>query len=105
MFAGSRTRISGASARPLTAHPTALRPRVLSRLVYVRRFLESNIWRLESSAAGSPSSAPPDVATSSTRVDDYPLFSPDGHRIAFASARSRNMEIWTSDLDGSNGVQ
>jgi Tol biopolymer transport system component len=39
-------------------------------------------------------------------VPDFaPQFSPDGTRLAFVSARSGNMEIWTSDTRGSNLFQ
>lgn len=34
--------------------------------------------------------------------DRYPRWSPDGKRIAFASDRSGNYEIWTLDLEGTN---
>jgi Tol biopolymer transport system component len=76
-----------------------------SRLVYVRSFTDFNIWRVATSAPGAPSSLPPAVAISSTRSDGMPQFSPDGRRVAFASDRSGNWEIWLSDPDGSNAVQ
>ena len=34
--------------------------------------------------------------------DRYPRWSPDGRRIAFASDRSGNYEIWSLDLEGTN---
>ena len=42
---------------------------------------------------------------SSTMMDYYPQYSPDGSRIAFASDRSGATEIWTANGDGSNQVQ
>src|SRR5438046_1574373 len=47
----------------------------------------------------------PVVAISSARVDSTPQFSPDGRRVAFTSNRSGALEIWVSDVDGSNAVQ
>ncbi|HET9512683.1 MAG TPA: protein kinase [Gemmatimonadales bacterium] len=75
------------------------------RLVYVRNFLDANIWRVETSAPGAPAATPPAVAISSTRLDDMPQFSPEGRRVAFTSDRSGNWEIWQADPDGSNAVQ
>jgi Tol biopolymer transport system component len=77
----------------------------LPRLVYVRSFADKNIWRLETSGPGTPSSSPPSVVISSTRADIHPAFSPDGRRVAFAGTRSGDWEIWVSDPDGSNAVQ
>ena len=76
-----------------------------SRLVYLRSFSDSNIWRIETSGPGAPSSSPPAVAISSTRWDQNPQLSPDGRRVAFMSTRVGETEIWLSDLDGANAVQ
>jgi Tol biopolymer transport system component len=76
-----------------------------TRLVYVRSLIDLNIWRVETSASGVPASSPATVSISSTRTDFTPAFSPDGRHIAFTSDRSGNMEIWVSDLDGTNAVQ
>jgi Tol biopolymer transport system component len=75
------------------------------RLLYVRSFNDTNIWRIDTSALGAPSSSPLAVAVSSTRSDQNPQISPDGRRVTFASNRSGETEIWLSDLDGSNAVQ
>lgn len=42
---------------------------------------------------------------SSTYLDIYPKYSPDGNRIAFSSSRSGCREIWVCDSDGSSPVQ
>ena len=34
-----------------------------------------------------------------------PQLSPDGRRVAFTSDRSGELEIWVTDLDGSNPIQ
>jgi eukaryotic-like serine/threonine-protein kinase len=89
----------------------AISPRA-HRLAYVNEFLQTSIWRMEAPAnagsgnANSPrplSKAAPFI--SSTRNDDAPQFSSDGKRIAFQSTRSGHEEIWTSDGEGTNGVQ
>jgi Tol biopolymer transport system component len=74
-------------------------------LVYVRSFVDTNIWRIETSAPGAPSSSPPVMAISSTKHEYHGEFSPDGRRVAFTSTRSGESEVWISDPDGSNAVQ
>ncbi len=87
---------------PVVSRPLPGRP---SRLVYVRSFTDSNVWRLETSAPGGTASSPPAVFISSTRHDGSAEFSPDGRRVAFASLRSGDWEIWVADSDGSNAIQ
>ncbi len=87
---------------PVVSRP---RPGLPSRLVYVRSFQDSNIWRVETSAPGATASAPPVVSISSTRSESTPHLSPDGRRVAFPSNRSGEWEIWLADPDGSNAVQ
>jgi serine/threonine protein kinase len=87
---------------PAVSRPELGRP---LRLVYVHSYADSNIWRVETSAAGMTASAPPAIAISSTRVDSTPELSPDGARVAFTSSRSGALEIWLADADGSNAVQ
>ena len=61
-----------------------------------RKRFRTNLWRAASSGSGSP-----ERVISSTREEtlaDYP----DGARIAFASNRSGNWEIWMADADGAN---
>jgi len=76
-----------------------------ARLIYVRSFVDSNIWRVQTSAPGALASSEPAVAISSTRGDNIPQFSPDGRRVAFTSSRSGDLEIWLADADGANAVQ
>jgi serine/threonine protein kinase/Tol biopolymer transport system component len=76
-----------------------------AKLVYVRSFADTNIWRIDTPRVGAPSLSVPAIAISSTRQDGNPQLSPDGRRVAFASNRSGDVEIWVADLDGSNAFQ
>jgi Tol biopolymer transport system component len=78
------------------------------RLAYTHKLFHASIGRIAASGVGTNmprgvGSARPLI--SSTRDDIEPQFSPDGRRIAFASARSGNPEIWVCNSDGSNAVQ
>ena len=75
------------------------------RLLYIRLYADSNVWRVDTAAAGAPASSPPRVAISSTRPDLQPALSPDGKRLAFFSGRSGEFELWVAEPDGSNAVQ
>ena len=76
-----------------------------ARLSYVHNSSDSNIYRLEVSTPGAPALSRPVVAIASTKLDIHCRFSPDGRRVAFASTRSGEWEIWVSDPDGSNAIQ
>jgi Tol biopolymer transport system component len=81
------------------------------RLAYMRRFYDTNIWRvkvpgLHNTTRASSIGAVPFIF--STREDAVPQFSPDGNRIVFVSARSSrpdNYEIFVCASDGSNVLQ
>ena len=75
------------------------------RLVYVRSFADTNVWRVDVAAAGGSASAPPLRAVASTRVDTTADVSPDGLQLAFMSGRSGDFEIWTSAPDGANALK
>jgi serine/threonine protein kinase len=87
---------------PVVSRPQPGRP---PRLVYVRSFADYNIWRIETSGPGAPTSSPPVASISSTRVDWIAQLSPDGRRVAFCSNRSGELEIWLADPDGASAVQ
>jgi Tol biopolymer transport system component len=87
---------------PVVSRPQPGKP---ARLVYVRSSTDYNIWRVETSAVGAPTSSPPVVAIASTRTDLQPLFSPDGSRVVFGANRSESYEIWVSDPNGMNAVK
>jgi serine/threonine protein kinase/Tol biopolymer transport system component len=89
------------------AAPVVSRPRAdgTVRLVYARSFFDDNIWRVDTPAAGAAATGPPVLAIASTRYDIHSQVSPDGRRVAFASTRSGEWQIWTADPDGGNAVQ
>ncbi|MEP6539423.1 MAG: protein kinase [Bryobacteraceae bacterium] len=76
------------------------------RLAFTTAQKDADIQRLEltDSAVAPHASKPPVTAISSTRIDHTPWYSPDGSRVAFASDRSGNHEIWVCDRDGSNAM-
>jgi serine/threonine protein kinase/WD40 repeat protein len=84
---------------PAISRPAPGKP---SRLVYVLRSADQNLWRIDLPALGTPSRSAPVLFPSSTRTDYNAQFSPDGKRLAFQSDRSGQMEIWVSDADGAN---
>jgi Tol biopolymer transport system component len=58
------------------------------------------IWAIDSDGAG-----PPIRLTNSPGMDGLPVYSPDGTKIAFVSARSGVPQVWAMDADGGNPVQ
>lgn len=78
-----------------------------TRLVYVRRTVDFNLWRVDlpSFAAATVSAPVLSTSLSSTMIENSPQFSPDGRRVAFQSNRSGTMEIWVADADGANAMR
>jgi serine/threonine protein kinase len=72
-----------------------------NRLVFSRLFADTNIWQLDVSGPGGRAGTPRQVVAS-TRMDQWPAFSPDGGRIAFESSRSGGYGVWLANADGSN---
>ena len=73
-------------------------------LAYLYQKLDDNIWRAPGPNAANRDS-PPTQLIASTRREGSPRYSPDGKRIAFASDRSGNVEIWTCDAEGGSPAQ
>lgn len=69
------------------------------RLVYESNVIDVNIWRWDA-ATGRTSKV-----AGSTWWEDFPAASPDGKRLAFASDRTGDNEIWTANADGSDPQQ
>ena len=87
-----RLEVAGTQASFPSASPTA------SRLVFSRSLVDYDIWRYHMNGGMEPL-----IVSSAT--DFNPQFSPDGTRIAFASDRSGQGEIWIAQADGSKPVQ
>jgi Tol biopolymer transport system component/DNA-binding winged helix-turn-helix (wHTH) protein len=80
------------------------------RLAYSNGSSHFSIWHMPAPGGpnardGSSTGSFNRAFISSTRNDISPQFSPDGKRIAFASQRSGNWEIWVCNSDGSSPVQ
>jgi Tol biopolymer transport system component/predicted Ser/Thr protein kinase len=72
-----------------------------SRMIYVRRAIDLNIWGLALSGRGGGTARPVPVLAS-TQIEFEPRYSPDGKRLTFWSNRTGEPEIWVSGSDGSN---
>jgi Tol biopolymer transport system component len=76
-----------------------------SRLAFTRWApFTGDIWRLPGPKSPEPSQ-PPTPLIASTRLDFHESISPDARKIAFASDRSGQTNIWVTDRDGSNPIQ
>jgi len=74
-----------------------------NRLVCEHVLMDRDIWRMKLDASGGPV-GPPTRLIASSFPDGAPGYSPDGNRIAFASARSGHQELWVCSNDGSDPV-
>jgi Tol biopolymer transport system component len=66
------------------------------KLAFTTRSLDSNIWEVERLAGGKTRAR---RLVASTRIDFNGRYSPDGKRIAFASNRSGEMEMWVANTE------
>lgn len=73
-------------------------------LIFVRDLWDTNLWRAPVRDTSGKSSLPVKVVAS-TREESSVDVSPDGSRIAFASARTGGFELWVSDVDGGRAQQ
>jgi eukaryotic-like serine/threonine-protein kinase len=104
--------VSGGEPQPLAVGQNAQALSVARhghRLVYQQSFDDPNIWRIAGPGpAWQPMSKKVSVPTKfieSTKTERDPQFSPDGKKVAFASNRSGNAEVWVCDSNGSNSAQ
>ncbi len=86
----------------VVSRPQSGRP---ARLVYVRSYVDTNIWRVTTSGPGGPALSSPGSAISSTQRDMLGALSPDGQRVAFSSTRTGDWEVWVAEPDGANAVR
>jgi Tol biopolymer transport system component len=77
--------------------------RVGHRMVFNAPTWDSNIWRVELDQQKQV--APPASFIASSKADTNPQYSPDGQKVAFASDRGGNFEIWICNADGLKEVQ
>ena len=106
-FALWRVPVTGGAPVRLEFGEHGIRPsasRAGGRLAYVRQELRWDIWRAGGPAAPEDDRVPTRLI-SSTAVDYFPSYSPDGREIAFASYRSGAQEIWVREANGTNPRQ
>jgi eukaryotic-like serine/threonine-protein kinase len=85
------------------AAQAAISPKA-NRLIYSKETRELDVYRVDLDQIGSSATAATPVATS-TLLDRYPVVSPDGKKVAFASLRSGGWEVWVADISGGPPVQ
>ena len=95
----SRLPVGGASA----TFPAVSRKG--NRLAYTQGDVHPNLWVMDMSGSPPKSSGPPRPFVSSSAYNNAPRFSPDGEKLAFASLRSGDMEIWTCDAANCSNPQ
>ncbi len=106
-FALWRVSVSGGDPVRLGFGEHGMRPttsRTNGHLAYVRQELRWNIWRAGGPSAPATDRAPRPLISSSS-IDYFPRYSPDGQEIAFVSGRSGAQEVWICKADGSRPLQ
>ncbi len=68
-----------------------------NRLSYTQGDIHPNLWVIPISGGAATRNSEAKAFFSSATYNNAPQFSPDGKKIAFASRRSGDMEIWTCD--------
>jgi Tol biopolymer transport system component len=76
-----------------------------ARLVYVRSYTDTNVWRVEAPGVGRPAHSAPELAISSSKIEYHAQLSPDGMKVVFVSERSGSAELWVANPDGGNALQ
>jgi Tol biopolymer transport system component len=97
----------GAVPRRLDLGIAAAQPtisRLGNRLAFEVLQYDLNIWRTDLKGPGKEPSQPIRFI-SSTQIEQYPAYSPDGRWISFMSQRSGTDEIWICESDGSGTRQ
>ena len=86
-----RLEIAGAGANDLTVSPRG------NRAAFGRANRDFDIWTMDEKGVSKK-------LIGSSLADTRGQYSPDGKRIAFATARSEQFEIWVANADGSGQV-
>jgi len=102
MLTRDRMAVHAAEILPYGEQTTAMTAPVGGRIVLAKVLEDENIYNV---GIGANAGNSPAKLIASTMNDHTPAWSPDGQRIAFASARSGTEEIWVCNADGSNAVQ
>ena len=75
-----------------------------NRLVFETKIIKGYIWQADILKQESKIIKPYKLISLSY-ADAFPVYSPDGKRIAFGSERTGNSEIYTTNSDGTNPIQ
>jgi Tol biopolymer transport system component/DNA-binding winged helix-turn-helix (wHTH) protein len=76
-----------------------------NRLAYVAQNGRVDLRRMKLRETDPSKAHPDEPLVATTRYHGNPMYSPDGHKLAFHSNRSGSTEIWVSDADGSHLAQ
>lgn len=97
---------AGGEPRPVLQGFTRISSLSASRqgrqLVFSQELRDVNLWRVAGPKAPAAEEREAKPFIMSPEDDVSPSYSPDGSRIAFASTRSGNQEIWVADGNGRN---
>lgn len=74
--------------------------RIGSRLVYMRRQMDVDIWRGDLSRAASSAGFLTERFLSSSQPDNFAEYAPDGSRVAFLSNREGRSDLWVAGAQG-----
>ncbi len=98
-----RVSAAGGEVRELTSLGAGTFAPALSttgnRLAYLEWITSADIWQIRLGNEGQ-ATAEPTRLVSSSRLDGYPVHSPDGERIAFHSDRTGRDELWIVSASG-----
>jgi Tol biopolymer transport system component/tRNA A-37 threonylcarbamoyl transferase component Bud32 len=77
-----------------------------SRIAYSAQSMKSNLLSLHLSGRSSETAGDPRALTAETVRNSFPVFSPDGGRVAFIKFRPGvNSDVWVVDAEGANPHQ